>query len=239
MTSSTASIGNILTASSLLLVVVVEFAGLARDGIEQPSDLLGYRGDCHILPGLGYFSTLHTINFIILGVAFALVSSTVMREASSIVGPLETSVGLVVVLVWLALPLLEVGQYSDIREAGLRPLSLVWHVFVTIFLIIVSISSGYRIFGLLAFPKEISMVISANIHVAQVIGFCIIIVSFSAGMIGFLKLLEWEIEEIARRSNAEIEMDKHRDRPVVSEDSRIVVYWPKCAGAEYMGEDRL
>lgn len=103
----------------LLLTIVAQLSSLARDAVkeagnwEQPPLLLPF-SEGSVLPNLGRLNYLHATNYLLLLMGFILVVA--MEPAN---GPLvKNLLGLMVLIVWLQLPLLEVDEYAAIRAGG-------------------------------------------------------------------------------------------------------------------------
>jgi hypothetical protein len=128
------------TLVPLLLVVVERFTSLVRDETADPADVVGSRplltplsllspgqGDpdeLGLLPRLGRLNVVHATNVVMLGSAFVLL---VAADPSAV----RNVLSLVVVIVLLQLPVLEVSGYDAVRDAGIVPVSLYWHVLGT------------------------------------------------------------------------------------------------------------
>lgn len=124
---------------SLLFVVVVEIATVARDlELERISEdrlppffvglfyLLDTGSQQQVtIPQLGRFNFLHGANLAIITLGFVLVTDATSGRTGALIA-------LVTFVIWALLPLLEVDEYEEIVADGYRPVSYYHHVFVTI-----------------------------------------------------------------------------------------------------------
>jgi hypothetical protein len=192
------------TAISVLLVLVVELATITRDESDNPDGLLRETplilpaGRVHpklasVWPCLGRLNYIHVANFLVLGAASTLL---LLTEPS----PLRTSLGVVVVFVWLSLPILEVDSYGAIADDGdLIPWSFIWHGLTVLVIPIVVILLPYKIGGLLRVPSGTQSFLTnaGNLQFDQTWSFAVIALVIAGSIFVFLKLLERELREIS------------------------------------------
>jgi hypothetical protein len=142
MQDTGANLSSVAATVSLLVLIVVELASFARDETEELSELVGapvlFRMDrLDWWPTLGRLVVIHGLNLAVLAVAAMLVlsvSNGVVRNALLIV----------VLLVGLTLPMLEVGEYQAIREAGVFPRSLVYNALTVVVPAAAGVHSAYN-----------------------------------------------------------------------------------------------
>lgn len=116
----------------LVLTIVAQLTSIARDTVENASDwkqpplLLPFSKE-GILPSLGRLNYLHFTNFVLLLLCFILVDS-MGQDGNPLV---KNLLGVMVLLVWLQLPLLEIDEYAAIRDGGRSPTARVpWSLYV-------------------------------------------------------------------------------------------------------------
>lgn len=122
----------------LLLVIVERLTNFTRGIAETPEELLG--SEPLLLPGktsdenqtgllgvrsrvpqLGRLNYLHTTNMLLLSGAFVIVAAVGNVLVKNVLG-------LVVILVWIQLPVLEIDEYGAIRDEISSPKSLYLHI---------------------------------------------------------------------------------------------------------------
>ncbi len=192
---------DLTTLVPLLLLLVLQFASLTREVGESSSELVGVNplgtpvswlssdGDdgTRLLPRLGRINVHHATNVGVLFAAFALVTRVNP-------GPVRNVVGLVAAIVWIQLPVLEIDEYDEIRDAGIPPISLYWHVVSTVGTLVFAVTSeSFQPGLLLTDGVQLLANDSSKMIVDQVISALPITVSFLVAIGGFLKLLEWEL----------------------------------------------
>ncbi|ERH12220.1 MAG: hypothetical protein J07HB67_01234 [halophilic archaeon J07HB67] len=123
MESTGANLSSVAATVSLLVLIVVELASFARDEIDGPEQVVDSRtlfgmDKLDWWPSLGRLVVVHTLNLTILAVATFLVFSVSGQ-------PVSIALLILVVIVGLALPMLEVGEYQAVRDAGVTPASIV------------------------------------------------------------------------------------------------------------------
>jgi len=155
MQDTGANLSSVAATVSLLVLIVVELASFARDETEELSELVGtpvlFRMDrLDWWPTLGRLVVIHGLNLAVLAVAAMLVlsvSNGVVRNALLIV----------VLLVGLTLPMLEVGEYQAIRQAGVFPRSLVYNALTVAVPVVLAFSPWYNPSGFLTVYLNHSM----------------------------------------------------------------------------------
>lgn len=177
----------------LIFGVVAQLSALARSFADRADDLVGNQpillpvSEWSTAPNLGRLNYVHATNHLLLTSSFLLV------------GALETGVvknvlGLLVLLIWLMLPLLEVDEYDGIREAGKLPLSVYFHAGSTLLV------AGYLVAvhdpGVLLetgdlYAPQLSTLTAHPGQVGSVGGLSIL---WFASVYGYLRLLEWDVE---------------------------------------------
>lgn len=194
----------------LLLVIVQRLSNLARQIADQPTDLVdseplfvpglaenqpsGWLLRVRkIVPELGHLNYLHTTNMALLSGAFILV---VAVEAALV----KNILGLVVLLIWLQLPLLEIDEYRAIRESIVYPKSLYFHLIGTV------ATASFLIGGWGFQPGlflESTDLLSPNMrmileHKAQLLASLLLLVLLLGTSYGFLWLFEGEVDEATK-----------------------------------------
>lgn len=205
---------DLTTLVPLLLLLVGQFSSLMRNAGDSPSDLIGVNPlwtpvsllggnkDDHsvnLLPRTGRINAFHMTNVSLLFSAFVLILAAEQ-------GLIRNILGLVIAIVWIQLPVIEIDEYDDIRNAGIPPVSLYWHIITTFVAVtLAATSGGYepgRVFvnASTIWSKEgLSFLLSDHALVGTVLSVFTLI-----GVGGFLKTLEWELQGATQyRKNTE------------------------------------
>lgn len=217
MTEAGLQASDLKTLVPLMLLLVERFSSLMRDIGDSPADLVDInplwtpvsilrrnRGDnsgYDLLPRIGRVNVFHLTNVSLLFSAFVLILS-----ANS--GLMKNVLGFVVAIIWIQLPVIEIDEYDDIREAGIPPVSLYWHILST------AAAVGFAVRSERFEPGKVfqnASTIWANEGLSflssdHAIGGAMIVLFCAIGVIGYLKLLEWELrgaaEQMSRRESA-------------------------------------
>lgn len=186
----------------LMITIVIQLSTLAREIADEPQGLTDFpplfvpdqvRKDSQLgewLPNLGRLNYLHATNMAILGLSFVLISALPPQ-------PIKNIAGLLVIIVWLQLPLLEVDEYDKIRD-GMNngyPRSLYFHIGTTLLLIAAIVGpfdSGKMFTSVEMFSSDI---ISTFGYHGQLFDIGILALLFGGSALGFLYLLESEAED--------------------------------------------
>jgi hypothetical protein len=206
---------DLTTLVPLLLLLVGQFSSLMRNTGDSPSDLIGVNPlwtpvsllggnrDDHsgvtLFPRTGRINAFHMTNVALLFSAFVLILAAEQ-------GLIRNILGLVIAIVWIQLPVIEIDEYDDIRNAGIPPVSLYWHIITTFVAVtFAATSGGYepgRVFMNASeiWSKEgLSFLLSGHALVGTVLSVFTLI-----GVGGFLKTLEWELQGATQyRKNTE------------------------------------
>ena len=202
------------TLVPLLLVVVERFTSLVRDETANPADVVGSRplltplsllsrgrsapDELGLFPRLGRLNVVHATNVVMLGAAFVLLASTSGSAVRNVLS-------LVVAVVWLQLPVLEVKGYDAVRDAGIVPVSLYWHV----------LGTGLIVGGVLFVPSfETGALLTAELTVQDVVSLAPafqdqLLAILPIGLVAlvvvgvFLKLVEQELLGAARAADGD------------------------------------
>jgi uncharacterized membrane protein AbrB (regulator of aidB expression) len=142
MQDTGANLSSVAATVSLLVLIVVELASFVRNEIDGPgevvgapilfrmserncwlreaaSDLVLFRmSNVNRWPSLGKLVVIHTINHVILTVSMSLIFSISGR-------PVSIALLIITFLIGLTLPMLEVGEYQEIRRAEVSPWSVI------------------------------------------------------------------------------------------------------------------
>lgn len=191
--------GSVTIFVPLVFGVVAQLSALARTMADEAQDLVDKEpvllpvSDWSAIPTLGRLNYVHATNNLLLTASFLLVG---VLDA----GVVKNVLGLLVLLVWLLLPLLEVDEYGEIRETGNLPLSLYFHVGSTF------VVAGYLVFvhdpavllreGDLYSPQVSTLAGNPG----QVLSVGLLGVLWLASVYGYLRLLEWDVKRRPRQA---------------------------------------
>lgn len=189
----------------LLLVITERLTNLTRNSVKGPdgfadsqplflptnqlqSDTTGGRFRRPVLPQLGQLNSLHTTNVAVLSGAFILVVATQS-------GLIRNVLALVVVLIWLQLPLLEIGTYSAIQDRVDAPRSLYIHLVSTIAIVAyIAGFGGFRAGLFLDTLDILSPSVNTVLQQREQLGAVVLLVLLILGSsLGFLWLFEREV----------------------------------------------
>lgn len=125
MQDTGANLSSVAATVSLLVLIVVELASFARDEIDDPGEVVGAStvfgmGHRDWWPSLGQLVVVHTLNLVVLTIATFLVFSGSGQ-------PVSIALLMIILLVAMALPMLEVGEYREIGSANGFPCSLLYN----------------------------------------------------------------------------------------------------------------
>jgi hypothetical protein len=162
-----------------------------EDGSGEGSDDEGSgvsSGIAGFWPHLGRINVFHGTNVIVLLSAFALVLTV---ESS----PIRNVTALVVAIIWLQLPLLEIDEYKSIREAGIPPVSLYWHMVTTLGVMTLMIGLPRYDPGQLLREIQVLQGKATNLteFTPQIRGILLLSALALVSVAVYLKLAEWEL----------------------------------------------
>jgi hypothetical protein len=200
------NLSSVAATVSLLVLIVVELASFARDNIDRPGEVvgastvfgMGHRG---WWPSLGQLVVVHTLNLVVLAVATFLVFSVSGQ-------PVSIALLIIILLVAVALPMLEVGEYREIGSANRFPCSLVCNgLAVVAFTVVGAIWTynetafpGGSLDAVASYPNGLESLLQSRL-VLSVLGVV------TVGILNYCTLvqLERELKEAARDGNTDQE----------------------------------
>lgn len=183
----------------LLVLIIVEISQVAREFdlvaiAEKKQEPFFYSvfylldqssQDIIKIPQLGPFNFIHGMNLAILYLGFTLI-------VTSSGGSRQVIIALIVWLFWVLVPVLEVKEYVIIMDdPNVGPISFLYHSIVTTIAAI-----GIFMFGDAVITSSQGWVLQQPL-VLYILG---VVVLFYADLIGFLTLLEGELERAERQS---------------------------------------
>lgn len=185
----------------LMLVIVERLSNRACEIADDSEDLINSKPLFvpdrmnQWLPGLGSLNYLHATNMAVLLLSFVLITAIETQ-------PLKNVIGLLVVIIWLQLPLLEVDAYGQLRDRADNFLpSLYFHISTTLLLVVIiagPFESGKILESVDLFSPRI---ISIFGYQGQLIAGSVLVVLWLGSVLGFLRLLAREAESTSQNNS--------------------------------------